>query len=37
MKRGFPHTSNLPTLIIHNFKLVEATDLKVEVVLRELR
>ena len=27
-KRGLPHTSNLPTLIIHNFRLVQAIDLK---------
>jgi len=27
-KRGLPQTSNLPTLTIHNFQLVQATDLK---------
>jgi len=27
-KRGLPHTSNLPTLMIDNFRLVQATDLK---------
>ena len=29
VKRGLPHTSNIPTLTIHNFRLVNATDLKV--------
>ena len=27
-KRGLPYTFNLPTLTIHNFRLVNATDLK---------
>ena len=27
-KRGLTHTSNLPALTIHNFRLVQATDLK---------
>jgi len=27
-KRGLPHTFNLPTLTIDNFRLVNATDLK---------
>jgi len=26
-KRGLPHTSNLPTLTIHKFRLVKAIDL----------
>ena len=29
-KRGLPHTSNLPLLTNHNFKLVKAIDLKVD-------
>ena len=28
-KRGLPHTSNLPTLAIHNFGLERAISLKV--------
>ena len=27
-KRGLPHTSNLPTLVTHNFRLEKAIDLK---------
>jgi len=29
-KRGLPHTSNLPTLTIHNFRLKTAIALKFE-------
>jgi len=28
VKTGFPHTSILPTLTIHNFRLVKGIDLK---------
>jgi len=28
VEKGLPHTSNLPTLTIHNFRLVQAINLK---------
>ena len=30
VKRGLPHTSNLPTLKSHNFRLVKVIDLKLD-------
>ena len=27
-KRGLPHTSNLPTVMVHNFTMEKAIDLK---------